>query len=393
MVGVLLTFWLAYQMLPVILLLFAAIVLGIAIRPGVDWMRERGVLRQVGVIVIYTLMAVLLTGLLIILAPFIADQLTQFSQNLPGYYADLCNWLVSSGNQLVHNIGLRLPTRTASLMEAAQGEEEVLGSVTLTFLYSGAVLKAIFELLAVFLLAYYWTREGGLIMRTLLRIVPSAKRAGARDFLHAAEERIGGYIRGQALLCLIIGVAALAAYVAIGMPFSLVLAVIAGLTEMIPVVGPFLGAAPAVLVALSEAPDKVPWVIGALVAIQLLENAWLVPQVMRNSIGVNPILTILSLMAFGSVFGLLGALLALPSAAMIQLMIDRTLANTGQASAPPSTREADLGELREQSRETLSLAGSHAEQRSEDGTAAELQRITTDLEGVLARIEEQEAYR
>lgn len=73
MVAVLLAFWLAYRLLPIILLLFAAIVLGIAIRPGVDWMRERGVLRHAGVIVIYLILLAALAGLLMLLAPFIAD--------------------------------------------------------------------------------------------------------------------------------------------------------------------------------------------------------------------------------------------------------------------------------------------------------------------------------
>ena len=78
-VAVLLAFWLAFQLLPVILLLFAAIVLGTAIRPGVDWMRERGVLRPAGVIVIYFIILALLAGLLILVAPFIADQLTPWN--------------------------------------------------------------------------------------------------------------------------------------------------------------------------------------------------------------------------------------------------------------------------------------------------------------------------
>ncbi len=399
MVGVLLAFWLAYRLLPVILLFFAAIVLGIAIRPGVDWMRERGVLRPAGVILIYLLIAVFLAGMIILLAPFIADQLTQFSQKMPGYYLDFRNWMVASANQLVHNIGLRLPTQPASFLERRSDTNEVLSSVSLTFFYTGAVLKGLFQLLAVFLLAYYWTQEGSLIIRTLLRFIPAARRSSARELLHLAEERIGGYIRGQGLLCLIIGAAALAAYLLIGMPFALVLAIIAGITEMIPVIGPFIGAVPAVLVALSVDPAKVPWVLGALVLIQLLENSWLVPHVMKNSIGVNPILIILSVMAFGSVFGFLGALLALPSAAMIQLLVDRALKAANQAGQEAGPGRPDVDRLIEESREIVGQAQALSEKSGSNEdfrhrhVIGELQAISQELDQVLVRVQEEDASR
>jgi predicted PurR-regulated permease PerM len=399
-VAVLLAFWLAFQLLPVILLLFAAIVLGTAIRPGVDWMRERGVLRHAGVIVIYFIILALLAGLLILVAPFIADQLTQFSQNMPVYYTDFRNWLIASGNQLLHNIALRIPSQPASLIQRRADTAEVLSNVSLTFLYTGAVLKSIFELLAVFLLAYYWTQEGSLVIRTLLRFIPQAHRSGAREFMHLAESRIGGYVRGQGLLCLIIGAAALVAYLLIGVPFALVLAIIAGLTEMIPIVGPVMGAIPAVLVALSVDPGKVPWVLGAIMLIQLLENAWLVPHVMRNSIGVNPIIIILSLMAFGSIFGFLGALLALPSAAMIQLVIDRALLAANQGSQPAESGSPDVDALLGESRELVSLAGSFADKerqpdapRLPENVVDEINAITRDLDEVLVRIKEEDESR
>jgi len=125
---------------------------------------------------------------------------------------------------------------------------------------------------------------------------------------------MGGYIRGQGILSLAVGLAAFVSYTLIGLPFALVLSIIAGLMEMIPVFGPVLGAIPALLVALSVDPGKAIWVLVATGVIQMLENAWLVPRIMNHSMGVNPIITILSLVAFSSVFGFPGALLALPLA-------------------------------------------------------------------------------
>jgi hypothetical protein len=93
--------------------------------------------------------------------------------------------------------------------------------------------------------------------------------------------------------------------------------------EMVPIVGPALGAIPALLVALTLDPEKVIWVLVATAVIQLAENVWLVPRIMTSSMGVNPIIILLSLVTFSAVFGFLGALLALPLAAIIQVILER----------------------------------------------------------------------
>src|SRR5687768_18546916 len=101
-------------------------------------------------------------------------------------------------------------------------------------------------------------------------------------------------------------------------------------------VGPLLGAIPAALVALSIAPDKLIWVIIATVVIQQLENSLLVPRVMSKAVGVNPFVTLLSLFAFGSFFGVAGALMAIPIAAIIQLLLNHFVFQ-------PATVETEIG--------------------------------------------------
>jgi hypothetical protein len=123
-------------------------------------------------------------------------------------------------------------------------------------------------------------------------------------------------------LCFAIGALALIAYMVIGLPNALVLALIAGVLEAVPMIGPFLGAIPAALVGLSLGLDKLIWVLIASVIIQQLENAILVPRVMKRTVGVNPFVTLLALFAFGTLFGVTGALMAIPLAAIIQLILD-----------------------------------------------------------------------
>jgi predicted PurR-regulated permease PerM len=192
-------------------------------------------------------------------------------------------------------------------------------------------LRAIFLGLAVLLVGFYWTLDGERMTRSVLLLMPQGWRDGARDLLTAVEIKVGAYISGQIVLCLFIAGMNLIAFVLIGLPYPLLLALIAGVFEILPMIGPVLGAAPAVLLALSLGePTMALWVIGATIVIQQVENAVLVPRIMRQAVGVNPLVTILALLAFSSVLGIVGAIIAVPIAAIAQLLLNRFLLATGE---------------------------------------------------------------
>jgi hypothetical protein len=125
--------------------------------------------------------------------------------------------------------------------------------------------------------------------------------------------------------------------------------------EMIPIFGPALGAIPALLAALSTDPGKAVWVLVATGVIQAMENIWLVPRVMKKSMGVNPIIILLSLVAFGSVFGFAGALLALPLAAVIQLIFDRIFMPADSTDGQFSEKGADVLSLIDESKRLMHI--------------------------------------
>lgn len=342
-VCVFLTFWLLYSLRIVLFLFFIAIVIGTAIRPAVEWLHRRGVSRAVGVIIIYALIASVVSGILALVLPLLAEQTTQITQNLPQYYTDFRGALINSSNRLLQNIGLRVPPQFSTLIARnTVNTEEMLTQVGQTLLYTNLVVKGMLSTLAVFLLAYYWTQEGTLVIRGLLRIFPPQRKKNVREFLQLAETKLGGYIRGQGLLCISIGLAAFIAYLLIGLPYTLVLAIFAGVMEMVPIFGPALGAIPAVSVALSLDPGKAIWVVVATILIQMLENVFLVPRIMKSSMGVNPIIVLLSLIAFGSVFGFVGALLALPLAAIIQLSVSRVVLTTAESARQAENRKIQI---------------------------------------------------
>src|SRR5690606_24096199 len=187
----------------------------------------------------------------------------------------------------------------------------------------GTVTRSVLATIAIFLLAFYWTLEAERIKRGLLLLFAIPRREPLRELITEIEYKVGRYVIGQSFLCLIIFGITFPTYLLIGLPYAFVLALFAGLMEAVPLVGPVLGAAPAVAVAFSISPSTVVWVIVASVIIQQLENNLLVPRVMEHSVGVRPLVTLLALLTFGSFFGMLGALIAIPMAATVQLLLDR----------------------------------------------------------------------
>ena len=347
-VCVFLTFWLLYRLRVVLFLFFVAIVIGTAIRPAVDWLHKRGISRSAGIIISYIVIAGLVTGFVAMIFPLIADQATEISRNLPKYYIEFRQSLVNSNSRLLQNLGWRTPSEVYLLINRTTTTpegEQVIDQVAQTLLYTNLLLKGVLATLAVFLLAYYWTQESNLVMRSMLKVFPAQRRKGIREFMRLAETSLGGYIRGQGLLCVAVGVLAFISYLIIGLPYTLVLAIFAGVLEMVPIFGPALGAVPALLVALSVDPSKAIWVVVATAVIQLLENTILVPRIMKNAMGVNPIIVLLSLIAFSSVFGIAGALLALPLAAIIQLFVSRVVLTAAEANKHSQAREVQVQAL------------------------------------------------
>jgi predicted PurR-regulated permease PerM len=260
--------------------------------------------------------------------------------------------------------------------------------------YIALAANVIFTAIVILVLAFYWALDGPRTIQSFLLLVPQDQRESISDLFSAMETKLGFYIAGQGILCLVIGIMALLAYLLIGLPNALVLALLAGVLEAIPMIGPLLGAIPAALVALSIAPDKLVWVIVATVVIQQLENSLLVPRVMSKAVGVNPFVTLLSLFAFSSLFGIAGAIMAIPIAAIIQLLLDRFIFHPA-AMEPEVSASRDYAsrlryeahdlaqDLRKQAR--LKKRGSDLTVKQIDQVMDEIETITTDLDALLAQ--------
>ena len=332
---------------------------------------------------------------MLVLFPLIVEQGTTIAAAVPGYYQSLREWMVNYPNQWIVRLSEFLPATLPGLEPIQQTGQQMLASAGQALDYVASAAKAIFIAMVILLLAFHWTLDGPRTIQSLLLLVPKGQRESISELISAMETKVGFYIAGQGVLCLVIGIMALVAYLLIGLPNALVLALVAGVLEAVPMIGPLLGAIPAGVIALSIAPSKLVWVIVATLVIHQTENYLLTPRVMRKAVGVNPFVILLALFAFSSFFGIAGALMAIPMAAISQLLLDRFVFHPAAMEPEVSpgrdyasrlryeTQELAQG-LRKQAR--LKKWGSAQKVKQIDQVLDEIETITTDLDTLLAQV-------
>ena len=389
--SILASFYLIYRFNRVIFIFLIAVVLSIAIRPAVKWFNRHGLPRPAGIIVFYLLGFLLFTIIAIAVIPLLVEQITELSIEFPIYYSDFRSDLYQSRSRILQAIAVQMPyelrlapliTGMEEIQPAPQGAEQATGSLPYVNIFARSVLA----LTAVFVLGFYWTLESERSIRNVLLWLPKKHREPIREFIDEVEDKVGRFILGQGILCLIIGIMALIAYLLIGLPYALLLAIFAGIMEAVPIVGPVLGAIPALLVVLSSDPTKALWVIAATLLIQGLENYLLVPRVMKQSVGVSPLVILLALAAFTSLLGLAGALLAIPIAAIVQLFVNRFVISSGEVETETPEGRGQLSLLRYQ---TQDLAWDIRKQLRENEVSDDFsEEIVDNLEAIANRLDQ-----
>lgn len=390
-----LSFWLLFRFYQVVFLVFIAIVMGTVIRPVVTWMQQHRLPRVLGVILVYLLLLALVVGFIFLLFPLIMKQGATIVAAVPGYYQTFREWMVNLPEPMITRLGEFLPAMLPALAPAQQTGQQVIVFAGLVVGYVPSVAKGVFLAMAVLLLAFHWTLDGPRTIQSLVGLVPKSHRENIGQLITAMSSKVGYYVIGQSILCLVIGTMALIAYLLIGLPNALVLAFLAGVMEAVPLVGPLLGAVPAGIIALSIGPVKLVWVIVATVVIQQLENIILVPRVMRRAVGVNPFVSLLSIFAFSSLFGIGGALMAIPIAALLQILLDRFVFHPAAVEPEVPIDRDFAGRLRYEAQDLaqdfgkqarLTQPGSDLKVKQIDQVLDEIEAITTDLDALLAQI-------
>lgn len=393
--GVLAGCGLVYFFRDILFLLFIAIVLATAINPLIAFLQRQGLSRLGSVICWYILFLGLLIIGLVVVVPLAIEQLQSLIEAVPKSYQAVRSWLTESTRPSIARLAERLPETIESVYRSIE-VTDVPGKVEQAVSYSGQVVWGLFCTTAVLILAFYWSVNEQRTIRELLLCVPMDWRESLRELLDAILAKVGGYIRAQGLLCGMVGLLSLVAFWLIGLPYAFTLAVLAGILEAVPVFGPILGAIPAIIAALSSDPQQVVWVLVAAVVIQQIENYLLVPRIMDHAVGVHPVTTLLALAAFTGLLGILGAILAIPMAAIVQLLLERFVLNRESIEEDKPDGRDSVSVLRYQARELARDVRLQLRQKGEtltnrsDRLEEGIEAIAVDLDLWLAEGEDSE---
>jgi len=337
--------WLLIQIRNIVILLILGIIFSAAIEPIVYRLRRRGFSRGQGIITVYALLLGLLGVGLYLVVPTLINQGSALVEAIPTILTDLQTQALASQNDFIRTSGYRTLQRIEDAYLEIRQSPRIAGGQVVGVATS--VLGLLFTVVTVLIVAFYWMTEKAIIKRVMLGIVPIAKRDRAHAIWDEIESKIGGWTRGQLILMASIGVISGIAYRILDLPFWLPLAIFAGITELIPFIGPFLGGGVAVIVALSDSWQKALIVVVFVLILQQIEGAILVPRVMRNAVGLTPLTVILAVLVGGVLLGPLGSILAIPISAAVQVLLQELLHlrddmpdTIGVGATVPSAREA-----------------------------------------------------
>ncbi|HZS00593.1 MAG TPA: AI-2E family transporter [Chloroflexota bacterium] len=317
--------YLLWRIQEVLLLLLLAILFATAIEPLVNWLRRGPFSRGQGILIVYSAIFLLLGGLGMFIVPGLVGQVTQFVDTLPHQVAALRPQIEQIELAPLRALLLRAIAEAGPVVQ--NGLEEPVGAAQADQLVGvgGAFAHSLFSVITVFLLAYYWLTERTAIKRAVLRFVPAAHARHVNATWLEVEERLGGWVRGQLLIMFAIGGMAGVAFLLLDLPNPLVLAVLAGLFEIIPMIGPFLAFVPALLVALATDPFKALLLVAIAVVIQQIEGNVLIPRIMSHAVGISPLTVVLGILIGAILYGPAGAFLAVPVAGALQVILNHTL--------------------------------------------------------------------
>jgi predicted PurR-regulated permease PerM len=320
----------------VLLLALVAFVLAVGLDPAVQWLGKLRIRRGWAVAIIFVGLVVFLALFVALLIPLLAREVPQFAAALPGYLADLQrrdDWL---GNAFRHaNVSAEVRQFIADLpSKIGESFTAIVGA-------AGTAFGRVFDVFTVGILCIYFMVALPRLPATIAKLVSRDRRAHVNLLLQRSFDKIGGYVSGNLITSAVCAAATVVALLALRIDYAVPLGLWAGVADLIPQVGAYLGALPAVLIALTEGPAYGVATVLFFIAYQQFENYLLAPRVYKSSIDLSPAAVIISTLAGGILAGFAGALLALPIAATIKVIaVDVVLASR---SNPPPEDPANDG--------------------------------------------------
>jgi predicted PurR-regulated permease PerM len=301
-----------------VLIVLTAIVIASAIEPGARWFMRFKVPRTAAVLLVYLIVAVFLFGVFYALIPPLISEATGLLSTMPKYLEQLS--VRNPFSNVPENSQLLGPADQFSVESMVQELRSSLANLSESFLATmSSVFGGIFSFILIIVFSFYFAVIETSVEDFLRVVTPVQHQNYMVNLWRRSQAKIGLWMQGQLVLALIIGVLTFLGLTILGVRYALLLAIIAGIAELIPVFGPVLSAIPAVAVALIDGGTSLGLMVVALfVIIQQFENHLIYPLVVQKVVGVPPLLVILALLVGGKIAGFLGVILSVPVAAVIQ---------------------------------------------------------------------------
>lgn len=296
-----------YELREVVGLLFVALVFSSAISPWVETLSKRSIPRGVSILVIFLVLVIVLGGAIALMVPLVLEEIAQIAKNFPEYYQK-----VSSAFFPVKG---EIPSQTfISTSEVGQLPDTAIGALKSIISTVSSIFGGVISFLVVLVLTFYMTVEENGVKKFFSYFTPLQYQQYLSEVLSRIQKKMGLWLRAQLILMLIVGVMTYIGLSILQVKYALLLSLVAGITEVIPYVGPVLGSIPAIIIGFGESPLKGLFVILLYTIVQQAENHLLVPKIMQKTVGLHPILVIVAILIGAKLGGAVGAILAIPVA-------------------------------------------------------------------------------
>ena len=301
----------------VVAMVFLAVLLSALIDPFADWCANRHIPRGIAVLLVYVGLATLFIGVFVLLVPIVFQQSTQLIHSISDEsgkfaqtYLNIKNYTVEHG--FADNI-------RSSLESIQQG---VAGAFSSVFSTLKGLVGGIATLFVVLVLAFYLVVEEEAAARFFRHLAPEEYQPYLAGLFTRMQEKVGAWLRGQLILGFLIATMVYVGLLILGVPYALLLAVLAGMFEVIPYIGPIVSFIPSSIIGFAQSTFTGLLVIGMYVLVQQFENHVLVPKVMQKATGLNPIASIIALLIGIKLGGFIGAVLSIPVATMCSVIAE-----------------------------------------------------------------------
>lgn len=305
----LIALWLLYLIRDILLQFFVSLLIMTILNPFVSRLAEYKIPRSVSILLVYLLVLILVSISVAGVVPPLIDQSTTLVNRIP-YLVEQVGAFGVFGERLLNEVISLVGSLPASAAK-----------------FSVSVFSNVINLAAVLVFTFYLLLSRDKLESNMGVYFSKQRQESIERILDLLEEKLGGWLRGQVALMALVGVATYIGLLILNIPFALPLAILAGLLEIIPYLGPFASAVPAVLIGLGISPVIGLAVVALYFLIQQLENYIFVPKVMERSVGVSPIVTLLALAIGFRLAGITGVVISVPVVVVLQVLVDEFMLN------------------------------------------------------------------